>query len=67
MRGAVFPDEYQELIEFQAENVVNALDLYPAKLGDVILLGEGEELDAYVVAPFGYEQVKFGREWRSPT
>lgn len=66
MRGAIFPDEYHEILVFDTESITHAFDQYPSELGDVIFLGEGEELEAYVAAPFGWEVVKFGREWRSP-
>jgi hypothetical protein len=36
-------------------------------LGDVIFLGDNEEERlAYVAAPYGWEMVKFGQEWKSP-
>ena len=66
MGGAIFPDEYHELLVLDAESITHAFDQYPSKLGDVVFLGEGEELEAYVAAPFGWELVKFGREWKSP-
>lgn len=66
MRGAVFPDDYQQLLTLDVDSVEHAIDLYSSKLGDIIFLGEGESLMAYVAAPFGYELVKFGHEWRSP-
>ncbi len=66
MRGAVFPNEYHELLVLNAENIEHVFNQYQSKLGDVIFLGERDELLAYVAAPYGWELVKFGREWRSP-
>src|SRR5262249_15361508 len=66
MRGAAFPDEFHQLLVFDANGITQAFDQYESQLGDVIFLGEGDELAAYVAAPFGWELVKFGREWRSP-
>jgi len=66
MRGAVFPDEYHEFLVLDSESITRLDDQYPSKLGDVVFLGEGEDLEAYVAAPFGWEIVKFGPEWRSP-
>jgi hypothetical protein len=67
MRGAVLPDDYSIILVLNAVSIDHALEQYESKLGDVVFLGEGEELMAYVAAPFGYEMVKVGREWRSPT
>jgi hypothetical protein len=66
MRGAIFPDEYDEMLALDAESIDHVFDQYPSMLGDVVFLGEGDELEAYVAAPFGWEMVKFGRQWRSP-
>jgi hypothetical protein len=66
MRGPAFPDDYQDLLTLDAGSVDHALDQYPSRLGDIIFLGEDDDLMAYVAAPFGWEMVKFGREWRSP-
>lgn len=66
IRGPVFPDEYQEFLSLDAESIDHVLDQYSSKLGDVVFLGEGDELQAYVAAPNGSELVKFGQEWRSP-
>jgi hypothetical protein len=49
-----------------ADGIDRVIDQYASELGDVVFLGEGEELEVYVAAPFGWEMVKFGREWRSP-
>lgn len=65
-RGPTFPDEYRELLVLEAESIDHAVGQYSSELGDVLLMGEGDELLAYVVGPFGYELVKFGSEWRSP-
>jgi len=66
MRGPVFPDEYHEILTLEADNIYHALDQYPNTLGDVIFFGEGDEMMSYVAAPYGWEMVKFGKEWRSP-
>ena len=66
LRGAIFPDEYHQLLTMEADDAAHAFDQYASELGDVVFWGEGEELEAYVAAPFGWEIVKFGREWRSP-
>ena len=67
MRGAIFPEEYHEfLVLLDAQSIAHAFDQYLSMLGDVVLLGEGDELLAYVAGTFGWELVKFGREWRSP-
>ncbi len=66
MRGAFFPKDYHELLVLDAEDVAQACDRYPCKLGDILFMGEAEGLTAYVVAPRGWELVKFGQEWRSP-
>jgi hypothetical protein len=66
MRGPVFPDEYHEFLTLDAESIDHALDQYSRRLGDVLFLGEGDELLAYVVGVFNCEMVKFGHEWRSP-
>ena len=66
MRGPFFPEEYYEfLVLLDVQNIAHASDLYLSMLGDVVFLGEGDELPAYIAAPFGWEMVKFGREWRS--
>lgn len=67
MRGPRFPDEYHEHRLLDAKNIVSVLDQYDSELGDVILLGKGDDLEAFVVAPFGWENVKFGNEWKSPS
>jgi hypothetical protein len=66
MRGPVFPDEYQEFLTLDAESIDHAIDQYSSRLGDVLFLGEGDELLAYVLGVFNWELVKFGQEWRSP-
>lgn len=66
MRGPVFPDEYHELLTVDAESVDHAIGKYSSRTGDVLFLGEGDELIAYVIGPLNWEMVKFGREWRSP-
>jgi hypothetical protein len=66
MRGPVFPEEYQEFLALDAETVDHAIDQYSSRTGDVLFLGEGDELVAYVIGPFNWELVKFGKEWRSP-
>jgi hypothetical protein len=67
MRGPIFPDEYYEfLVLLDAQSIADAFEQYLSKLGDIVFMGEGEEMLAYVAAPFGWEMVKFGREWRSP-
>jgi hypothetical protein len=65
-RGAFFPDEYHELLALDSESVASVFDQYPSQLGDVVFFGEGDVLEAFVAAPFGWEIVKFGREWKSP-
>jgi hypothetical protein len=49
-----------------ADSIDGVFEQYTSDTGDVIFLGEGDDLVAYVAAPFGWELVKFGREWRSP-
>ena len=66
MRGPVFPDEYQVVLSLNANSIGHAIDQYSSQLGDIIFLGEGDDLTAYVGDLFGWELVKFGREWRSP-
>ncbi len=66
MRGAIFPDEYHGLLVLEGVSIAHIFEQYTSNLGDVIFLGEGEKLEAYVAAPFGWEVVKFGREWKSP-
>ncbi len=66
MRGPVFPTEYHKALVLDAESISDAFDQYPSRLGDVVFLGEGDALEAYVAAPFGWELVKFGAEWKSP-
>ncbi|HEV3084210.1 MAG TPA: hypothetical protein VGY66_30890 [Gemmataceae bacterium] len=79
-RGPRFPAEYQEILAVEvesvdlasrfesilAENIGGLFDSYTPETGDVIFLGEGDDLEAYVVAPLGWELVKFGAEWKSP-
>ena len=50
----------------EATNITDTDDLYDVKLGDVIVIGEGDDMIAHVAAPFGWEMVKFEAEWRSP-
>jgi hypothetical protein len=66
MRGARFPDEYHEHLVLAAESIADVFDQYESKLGDIIVLGDGDEREVFAAAPFGWETVKFGREWRSP-
>lgn len=66
MRGPVFPDEYLELLVLDANSVNHAEEQYSSQLGDIVFLGGAEEEVAYVAAPFGWELVKFGQNWRSP-
>lgn len=66
MRGAFFPEQYHELLVLDAESIGHAHDQYESKLGDVIFLGEGDDIEAHVAGPLGWELVKFGRAWRSP-
>jgi hypothetical protein len=66
MRGPVFPDEYQQVFMLEAKDIDHAIDQYSSSLGDVLFLGEGDELLAYVVGPFNGELVRFGQEWHSP-
>ena len=65
-RGPIFPDEYREIAVLEAEGIEQACDQYQTVTGDVILLGEGDNVTAYVTAPHGWEMVKFGKELRSP-
>lgn len=62
MRGAVFPDEYHRVLMLDADSITHVSDRYASELGDIVFLGEGEELEAYVAGPFGWEMVKFGRD-----
>ena len=66
MRGARFPDEYHEHLALDAGSIADVFDEYKSKLGDVIVMGDGDERECFVAAPFGWEAVKFGREWKSP-
>jgi hypothetical protein len=65
-RGPRFPDEYGEILVLEAVDIDDVFDQYASELGDVVFLGEGEDLIAYVAAPFGWELAKFGHEWKSP-
>jgi hypothetical protein len=79
-RGPIFPDEYRELLvtevedmdqvsqieRIQAEDISGLFDKHMVQTGDIVFLGDGEELNAYVAGPMGWEIVKFGAEWRSP-
>jgi hypothetical protein len=65
-RGPRFPEEYLEFLVLDADSIDGVFQQYSAELGDVIFLGEGDDLIAYVAAPFGWELVKFGHDWRSP-
>ena len=79
-RGAEFPDEYHEILAIEvpsidpfshserlrAEDIPGLFDLYKPETGDIVFLGERDDLAAYVAAPFGWELVKFGAEWKSP-
>jgi len=66
LRGARFPDEYHEHLVLDAESIADVFDQYESKLGDVIVMCDGDQREVVVAAPFGWETVKFGREWRSP-
>jgi hypothetical protein len=80
-RGPRFPDEYRDILVLEAENIdlpeqygriqtesiAGLFDHYSPQTGDIVFFGEGEELAAYVAGPFGWEIVKFGEEWRSPS
>ena len=66
MRGPRFPEEYREILVLEADNAEHACDQFATQTGDVIFLGEADELEAWVTAPLGWEMVKFGSEWRSP-
>jgi hypothetical protein len=80
-RGPRFPDEYLEILavevqsidlfsqfeRMRAEDIGGLFDRYTPETGDVVFLGEGDDMVAYVAAPFGWELVKFGAEWKSPT
>jgi hypothetical protein len=66
MRGPWFPEEYRELMTLSADSVEHACEQFATILGDVIFLGSGINLVVYATAPFGWEMVKFGRQWRSP-
>jgi hypothetical protein len=57
-RGPKFPEEYREVLTLEAKGVAHALEQYRSELGDVIVLGEGDESEAFVAAPFGWEPVK---------
>jgi len=62
----VFPDEYEVVAVLAADGLEHACEQYASELGDVILLGEGEDTVGYAAGPFNWELVKFGGEWRSP-
>jgi hypothetical protein len=64
-RGPRFPEEYCEILVLDADSIADVFQQYASELGDVIFLGDGDDLIAYVAAPFGWELVKFGQEWRS--
>ena len=66
MRGPRFPEEYQEIVTMDIQRVEDADDRYSMTTGDVVFMGEGDDLIAYVCAPYGWELVKFGFEWKSP-
>jgi hypothetical protein len=66
MRGPRFPGEYHELLVLDATDIAHVFAQYPSSLGDVIFLGEGDGFVVFVAAPFGWEMVKFGCEWKSP-
>jgi hypothetical protein len=66
MRGPVFPDEYCAYLLLEATDIHDAMRQYSSKLGDVVFLGEGDEMLAHVAGPYNWELVKFGTEWRSP-
>ena len=79
-RGPRFPEEYQEIrnviVEYvslvdqfekiNTETLSGLFEEYAPTTGDVVFLGKGEDLMAYVCGPMGWEIVKFGAEWRSP-
>lgn len=81
LRGPRFPQEYQDIFDLEvesvdlprrfdrllAEDIAGLFDRYSPETGDIVFLSEGEDLAAYACAPFGWERVKFGREWRSPS
>jgi hypothetical protein len=80
-RGPRFPEEYREILALEIEyvDIANQLerintesisglfDRHRPETGDVVFLGEGDNLMAYVCASFGWEVVKFGAAWKSPT
>ncbi len=61
-RGLSFPDEYQTLVVMDVDGLEHACRMYSSKLGDVIILGEGDAAVVYAAGPLGWESVKFGRE-----
>ena len=50
-RGPVFPDEYEVLAVLDADGLEHARGQYASELGDVILLGEGEDTVGYAAGP----------------
>jgi hypothetical protein len=80
-RGPTFPEEYRELLvleiedieplarfeRIQTEIIPGLFDKHVTQTGDLVFLGDSEELNAFVTGPMGWEIVKFGAEWRSPS
>jgi hypothetical protein len=80
-RGPRFPEDYREILALEVERVAigsqferintesisELIDRYRPETGDVEFLGEGDDMMAYACAPFGWEVVKFGAAWKSPT
>src|SRR5262245_55160848 len=78
-RGPKFPEEYREVLALevendlfaqfervQAEHIDGLFEEYVPLTGDILFLGDGDELMVYAAGPYGWEIVKFGSEWRSP-
>jgi hypothetical protein len=66
MRGARFPVDYYEFLILEGESLAGVFGQYDSKLGDVIVMGDGDEREVFAAGPCGWEALKFGREWRSP-
>jgi len=66
LRGPRFPSEYRVLLTLEADNPEHVSTQYMAQTGDVFLSGDEDSLNAFVIAPFGIERVRFGMAWQSP-
>ena len=66
MRGPRFPEEYRVILALEAKNIEDVEAQQPLTTGDIVLIGDGGGLIAYVAGPCGCELVEFGSECRSP-